>query len=43
MTPIEDKLRAAIHARADEIEPCPPPLLLPPRRLRSFFSHPRWR
>src|SRR6202044_745987 len=37
MTPIEDKLRAAIRARADEIEPYAPPLLLPPRRRRSFF------
>jgi mannan endo-1,4-beta-mannosidase len=37
MTPIEDKLRAAIHARADEIEPYAPPLLLPARRRRSFF------
>ncbi len=42
MTPIEDKLRAAIRARADEIEPYAPPLLLPPRRRRSF-SRPRWR
>jgi hypothetical protein len=37
MTPIEDKLRAAIHARADEIEPYAPPLRLPARRRRSFF------
>jgi len=37
MTPIEDKLRAAIRARADEIEPYVPPLLLPPRPRRSFF------
>jgi len=37
MTPIEDKLRAAIRARADEIEPYAPPLLLPPRRRRSFL------
>jgi mannan endo-1,4-beta-mannosidase len=37
MTPIEDKLRAAIRARADEIEPYAPPLRLPPRRRRSFF------
>jgi hypothetical protein len=37
MTPIEDKLRAAIHARANEIEPHAPPLRLPARRRRSFF------
>jgi hypothetical protein len=37
MTPIEDKLRAAIRSRADEIEPYAPPLLLPPRSRRSFF------
>jgi mannan endo-1,4-beta-mannosidase len=37
MTPIEDKLRAAIRARADEIEPFAPPLRLPARRRRSFF------
>ena len=37
MTPIEDKLRAAIRARAEEIEPYPPPLRLPTRRRRSLF------
>ena len=40
MTPIEDKLRAAIRARADEIEPYAPPLLLPTRpRRSSFLAH----
>ena len=37
MTPIEDKLRAAIHARADETPAYAPPLRLPARRRRSFF------
>jgi hypothetical protein len=32
MTPIEDKLRAAIRARAGEIEPYAPPLRLPTGR-----------
>ena len=37
MTSIEDKLRAAIRARADEIPASAPPLRLPARRRRSFF------
>jgi mannan endo-1,4-beta-mannosidase len=37
MTPLEDKLRAAFRARADEIRPDAPPLCLPARRRRSAF------
>jgi hypothetical protein len=37
MTPLEDKLRAAIRAKADEIRPDAPPLRLPARSRRSRF------
>jgi len=37
MTPLEDKLRAAFRAKAGEIPPDAPPLLLPARRRRSRF------
>jgi hypothetical protein len=37
MTPLEDRLRAAIHAKADEIRADAPPLRLPARRRRSLF------
>jgi hypothetical protein len=38
MTPVEDKLRAAIRAKVREIETdTPPPLRLPARRRRSVF------
>jgi mannan endo-1,4-beta-mannosidase len=36
MTPLEDKLRAAFRAQADEIGPVAPPLRLPARRPRSL-------
>jgi hypothetical protein len=37
MTPLEDKLREAIRAKAGEVPPdAVPPLRLPDRRLRSF-------
>jgi Glycosyl hydrolase family 26 len=37
MTPPEDKLRAALRAKGEEIQPDAPPLRLPARRRRSFF------
>ena len=37
MTPLEDRLRAAIRAKADEIRADAPPLRLPARRRRSLF------
>ncbi len=37
MTPLEDRLRAAIRAKAAEIRPDPPPLHLPARRRRSLL------
>jgi mannan endo-1,4-beta-mannosidase len=37
MTPLEEKLRAAFRAKADEIRPDAPPLRLPARRRRSLF------
>jgi Glycosyl hydrolase family 26 len=37
MTPVEDQLRAAFRAKADEIRPDLPPLRLPAPGLRSLF------
>jgi len=37
MTPVEDQLRAAFRAKADEVSPDPPPLRLPAPGLRSLF------
>ena len=43
MTPIEDRVRTAIHATAQEVPPgAPPPLTLPQRRARRF-RRPVWR
>ena len=38
MTPLEDRLRAAIRAKADEIRADAPPLRLPPAVGVPFFS-----
>jgi len=42
MTSLEDKLRAAIHATAEEIPPDPPPLRLQPGRRTRWRSRIGW-
>jgi hypothetical protein len=43
MTPLQDKLRAALRETADEIPPEPPPLRLNPARRTQNGTGPAWR
>jgi hypothetical protein len=42
MTPVEDQLRAAFHAKADEVSPEPPPLRLPTSAINGTRAYRGW-